>query len=305
MKTTTHKQLNCRKRNNLFAYVLISCTALFGNIACSSNSGSSAGRTVAQTPTPFVSPEKITQIEIIDTQNHLATNQQLLIDNIDAAYRAWAAALNPSINYATLAKMKIRVEVLPTAAGTVDGRSASNTIVGVFDGRQILQEGATYKWLNSISLFNNQSDIIIQIDPTYLQNELWLDPQPYLRTSLVPANKIDAVSIFLHELGHALGINGFRHQETAALPVGYIGAYDKFVIFENNQFYFTGPQAVAVYGGAVPLTSHNLGHNIYHYAVDENDPLNNGLMTGINFQYGKRYSISELDIAIINDIGLL
>jgi len=52
-------------------------------------------------------------------------------------------------------------------------------------------------------------DGFITIGPDYLANELWFDPNPLARLIPVPSNKTDAGSVFIHEMGHILGFNGF------------------------------------------------------------------------------------------------
>ena len=98
----------------------------------------------------------------------------------------------------------------------------------------------------------------------YLQNELWFDPDPVGRSVAVPINQTDARSVVLHELGHALGFNGWRDGSTGALPGSYQSTFDAYSQLAASPagtvLQFTGPQAMAVYGGGVPLTFGNYSH---------------------------------------------
>jgi hypothetical protein len=38
---------------------------------------------------------------------------------------------------------------------------------------------------------------------------MWIDPDPRARSDGIPERRIDGVSLFLHELAHVFGMNGF------------------------------------------------------------------------------------------------
>jgi hypothetical protein len=76
-----------------------------------------------------------------------------------------------------------------------------------------------------------------------------------------------------------------------------VSTYDQHVRFENERFWFHGEAARSVYGGAVPLTQPP--NNNYHHVECIKD-----LMNGIEFCSGHRYEISDLDLAILKDVGL-
>lgn len=189
------------------------------------------------------------------------------------------------------------------------GRSLTNTFVGNNGSYNIFREGAPSEILTGIDPNGVAPDIELTFNPTYLNNELWFDPDPYARTAPIPngPNMTDAVSVMLHELGHALGFNGWRDQFTGALPANEFGTYasvfDDLTIFDGTNFYFVGALAQAVYGGPVPLTYGNIFH-LGNADPRPGDDLIPDLMNGVVFTDGVRYEISALDVAILNDTFL-
>src|SRR5262249_42987084 len=77
--------------------------------------------------------------------------------------------------------------------------------------------------------------------------------------------------------------------------------------------YFTGPHAEAVYGGPVPLTSSSTTQNYYHLGntltdisrtpSTVQDPLTLDLMNGVVLFFDYQYQISNLDLAVLRDVG--
>jgi hypothetical protein len=110
------------------------------------------------------------------------------------------------------------------------------------------------------------------------------------------------MSVFLHELGHALVFNGWLDPATGELEGGAMSTYDRHVINDGRSFYFVGLNAMRVHGGPVRL---GRTHNNYHHVGDTPEGPDAGLaddlMNGIVFERGRRYAISELDLAILAD----
>ncbi len=65
-------------------------------------------------------------------------------------------------------------------------------------------------------------DVIITVDPIYLTGELSFDPTPFDNLRDVVRNKTDAINVFLHEIGHGLGFNGFTDAVTGIVSPGVV-----------------------------------------------------------------------------------
>jgi hypothetical protein len=190
------------------------------------------------------------------------------------------------------------------------GRSATNAPVASQDGRTVLQEGAAFKIATGRDINGSSPDIIIGFQPTYLQNQLWFDPNPSSRTAPVPSDKTDAMSVVLHELAHAFAFNGFRNKATGELDPGFLSAYDALTRFEGSRLVFIGQRAQDVFGGPVPLTfppvQDGQALNDYTHLGNLGDPpiLTDDLMNGIVFKNGTRYSTTPIGFAVLGDAGV-
>lgn len=103
-----------------------------------------------------------------------------------------------------------------------------------------------------------------------------------------------AYNAVVHEVFHALGIQGFRDKATGALSPSVVTPFDTMVIIEDGKPYFTGRLATAVNGGKVALTPLGGPSSIYHIdsATDRMAP---GAPNG--------GTLSGLDLAILRDLG--
>ena len=180
-----------------------------------------------------------------------------LVANVSAAAADWSRSLN------ALGSIDIQVNVAATSS-----RASGGTAVMVFAGtdgaRNVFEHGSAYEMRTGIDPNGSTPDIIITVDPSYLQNELWLDPDP-AHPSSIPSNKTDGISVFRHEIAHAFGIAGYRDMSTGSLPDGHRIRLDKIVqIHSDGSAWFVGPSAKAVYGGDVPVTALLNGQQYFH-----------------------------------------
>jgi hypothetical protein len=155
---------------------------------------------------------------------------------------------------------------------------------------------------------------------TFLPN-VFFDPSG---RGSVPPGQEDLISAALHELVHSLGFGGYRAisgsdygEFIVEFPEGQTlrSTFDELTEFDAQVFvdpplYFTGTNAVSIYGGEVPLTNlgpnDTSGENFYNLGNPEpgpGDDLLSDLMNGIVFQPGRRYELSELDLAMLADLG--
>jgi hypothetical protein len=183
------------------------------------------------------------------------------------------------------------------------GRSVTSSFVHTNGPINVFEQGAAAEIRTGIDPNGAEPDIELQFNPGYLANELWFDPNPFLRSDPVPGNRTDAVSVFLHELGHAFSFNGWRDSFNGTLPGNFESPFDELTFFNGRDFFFFGPQATALYGGPVPLTFGNIFH-LGNSPPRPGSDLIPDLMNGVVFFRGARYHISELDLAITADVGL-
>jgi len=194
------------------------------------------------------------------------------------------------------------LEINFTNESTASAGGKNFVQVGTKDGLRVMQSGA----LATITLGTIPAGgfgAVLNIGVDYLVNTLWFDPDPYSRVAAIPAMKVDAHSVFLHEFGHMLFMTGWRNRTTGELPSVYMSTFDQHVITDGENFFFNGPQAVALYGGPVPLTYGNLMH-VANRSPRPGSDLITDLMNGVVTYYQRRYYISDLDLAIAADTGI-
>lgn len=242
-------------------------------------------------------------ISIDDPAAQWTSFHSAITAQVQAAGDEWMALLGqPAFN--TVLQVEVRFAAVPTA----NGGSASVAFVGTSGGLQLWEQGAAAKLRDGTDVTGASADVVFTIGTNgYLQQELWFDPTPAnLQDDVVPGNRTDARSVFLHEFGHALGFNGWRDWSTAQLSTSYQSTFDQYVTGGGNQpAFFNGPHAMALYGGPVPLTGGNLFHlgNSQASGLPGTD-LVPDLMNGVVFFRGTRYSVSALDLAVLQDVGL-
>ncbi|MEZ5892050.1 MAG: calcium-binding protein [Parvularculaceae bacterium] len=105
----------------------------------------------------------------------------------------------------------------------------------------------------------------------------------------VPYSKYDLFTVLLHEIAHGLGFLSFD----PAAPGASITTYDEQVIQSAGQYFFTGANAVSIYGSNVPLDV-------------EPSHLKDSLLDVMRpaLENGNRIILSALDVAMLADIGL-
>ncbi len=263
--------------------------------------------------------ENDTAIVEIDGQQiqieQMATNNlhfNITINDPLNTYSTYYAAIESSIqasgsfwdNYIGGVNANLEVVVnfnnnIPTATG----RSVTSSFVRNNGTFNIFEQGAAAEIKTGIDPNQNEPDIEINLSPNYLINTLWFDSNPFTREGIVPNNKIDAVSVFMHELGHAFAFNGWMNPTTGTMPGNYQSTFDEKTYFDGTNFFFTGSQAVSIYGSPVPLTYGNISH-LGNNSPRPGSDIISDLMNGVVYYYGQKYYISPLDVAILADTGV-
>ncbi len=125
------------------------------------------------------------------------------------------------------------------------------------------------------------------------------------------ATAFGGLALLVHEDGHTLSFNTFRNASTGALDAaGDQTTFDKYVSVDLGQPFFTGKNATAIYGGAIPLYKLGYaGQSISHFTKaylngSITDQIGNDPMTGDGgFQPREGRLYSDLDIAVFLDCG--
>jgi hypothetical protein len=221
-----------------------------------------------------------------------------VIAAMQAAAAAWSEYLTG------VGPLEIQINVTSSTTTRESGDPTTWVADGSTGARTDFLSGASYELLTGIHANGATSDVIVNIDRTFLQDSVWFNPNPSIPAP-IPLNLIDGISAFTHELGHAFGIDGFRNPTTGALPSNEQTNWDRLVQIEpNGSAFFVGANAEAVYGGPVPVTSIHNGEQYVHLGNNINDPMvGQDLMNGVAFKPGQPYFISNLDVAILEDIG--
>lgn len=233
-----------------------------------------------------------------------------------------ANSLTSAESAAVIANLRGALEIYSrhlTGAGSVDvhliigttggdrasGRSPQAVHVGSHtDGRHLAEPGALAELRTGVDPNGPTADVELTLAPDYLRKILWLDPDPFTRAASMPADRFDAVSLFLHELGHAFGLNGWGHESTGFVAGDWVSTYDALVRSHDGKPVFVGTNAVAFYGSALPLSTGKHA-NYHHYGEDASDGLELGLMQGSTYApHGFRWFLDGIDLAIFRDLGL-
>jgi Ca2+-binding RTX toxin-like protein len=237
------------------------------------------------------------EVNVTDTTGRGAGFLSALTANAVAAANIWNSYL---VGQGTIS---VQINIVELSSDQANGHSPMMVFDHFSNGFSINEPGTANELRTGVDSAPGWPDIEINVDPDYVFNWLWFDPNPGASNPIVPGNRLDAVSMFLHEMAHGLAFDGFRDWATGVLPSIYMSPYDENVVLSGGHRYFVGANAMAVYGGPVMLTD-----GIYlHYGNTpgwSNTDLTHGLMNGVYFISGRRFEISELDLAILKDCGL-
>jgi autotransporter passenger strand-loop-strand repeat protein len=246
-------------------------------------------------------------VQLNDTAGVGATDDAVLVYDLQQALGVWSSYI------AGLGTLVVNLTIASTAEGREAGGPTSSYFVRTTaGGTNIFEPSSLYELTTGNHVSGTTSDITITIDPSYFQ---YLDlAQSLTYSSQVPSNEYNPIDLFLHELGHGFGITGW-YSQTGTLPGNYESTFDSDIqITSGGAAYFTGANAEAVFGGPIPLTySSSAGQNYYHFGntlsdisrtpSTVQDPLTLDLMNGIVFFFDYQYQISNLDLAVFEDLG--
>ena len=216
-----------------------------------------------------------------------------------AAIANWGAALSGD------GAVSVRIEFSSDALGhTLEARWGNGLIVQQDKDFSYVIGGASADLQGAAVRAQSDADIWIRVDPAYITNELFLDSTPETRTD-VPTDRTDGLSVLMQAVGHALGFAGYYDEAQTTYAYNLKTAYDARLVVADGKVTFDGPNVRAVLGSAVPLTP-----GAYRdYGTTDGDPATStdpllGLMNGVAFHRGYGYTISQLDLAFMADMGI-
>lgn len=233
-----------------------------------------------------------------DPDGDYADYYDVIAEHIQAAGYAWTQHM------VAVRDVSIEVQVHFADIYTAHGGSARSVLRVRDSGMDVYEQGVAAEIRTGIDANKDDPDANITVGIGNLTNgRWWFDPDPWTRETPVPADRIDAFSTFLHELGHAFAYNGWRNSYDGALPGDYESTFDAMCTFDGENNFFVGEHAMEVYGGPVPLTYGNIYH-LANQAPRPGDDLLEQLMNGVADHRGWRRYVSDLDLAILADTGL-
>jgi hypothetical protein len=246
-------------------------------------------------------------ITIIDPDHQVDDLDAAIVATVKAAGADWAGQFaGPADGSPVTIEIEVDISAITPRAAS---QSNFNVPVDTSDGFTVVRAGVADKISTAGDANGAAPDATIFLNPNYAREELFFDPEPTTRGTMIPGDRTDAVSVFEHEIGHDLGIDGFRDlfdpTSFPFFPPNTESVFDTFIAVDAaGGSFFTGLNAEAVHGGPVPLTL----DNIYHVGNDPADgpgsELIGDLMNGVVFFRGTQYEISDLDLAIMRDLGL-
>jgi len=212
-----------------------------------------------------------------------ASEQQAVLDTMTAAANIWSwylTAANVTLSLSIIVdNTKFSSPVL--AQG---GPAAFYSTGGSFGGQQVYDAGTAIELRTGVDRNGSAPDLKVELTVDSIRS-MFFKTDNY---GSVPFNGLDALSAFLHEIGHGLGMVYFEDDPN---PSG-VAVYDTLV---QNGF-FIGANARAVYGGNVPLESGSLAH--VSESILGTDLMSPAINRSVNAH------ITALDLAILRDIGV-
>ena len=161
-----------------------------------------------------------------------------ILEIFEAAGQIWSRYLGDST-------ATIEVNITYTDLGdTTLAQAGPETTVRVSPG--VFASGVIDEIRTGIDPNGSSFDAEVDLNSqSFDANEYYLDPNPELRTGILPPGTFDLLSIAIHELGHALGYISFDGASDTV--------FETFVSGSGANRIFSGPAAIAVFGGPVPL----------------------------------------------------
>src|SRR4051812_44936914 len=121
--------------------------------------------------------------------------------DVVAAANLWAARI------ASNRTIVVRVDTRSYAARAGGTNSSGRLLYTNTTGKKVWEPGPLTRILTGSNPGQTTYgyDILLGFDASFVENYYWFDPQPELRSTPIPSNMGDFVSVVTHELGHGFG----------------------------------------------------------------------------------------------------
>ena len=232
-----------------------------------------------------------TAVILSDPDSLGGTLDASLVANVGEALAVWATHLSG------LGTLTVQLDVSDALDGAeeAEGGPSVGLVDGMADGRVLVELSSHYELDTGTHVPGYASDITIMVNAAFL-------PQIYLgEDANVPADEIDGLTLFEHEITHGLGFGGLTSTTGSLGPDETLWDHDLANV--DGVEVFTGPNAERVNGGPVAVTTLANGEGYAHLANSAADPNANDLMSGLGLGPGVIRPISSLDLAILADVG--
>lgn len=217
-----------------------------------------------------------------------------IVDSVKAAWADWSKNING------LGSMEIQVQFVERNNGRFSASSPAAVEIAAPGKNVYFSQGAAAELISGNDPNGAAPDIIIRGDLSAF-SRLWFDHNSTRRHGRVDPNKIDATSVFAHEIGHALCFNGFLDLKTQrSTRMNQLSMFDKWVVFDGAKPRYIGPSLVSVYGSSIPLFQ-EAG---FYMHFDMEGSSARPIMAEQSIKLGERYFVTEIDLAVIKDCGI-
>lgn len=234
-------------------------------------------------------------VNIVDPTDEYASFHSTITQNLLAAGNAWGSRL---VGSGTI-DVNISFADIPTADASATDWVLNHTTPG---GVDVYEWGTTSEIRTGVDPNGAEADIDIRLGRDWMNNVFFWDPNPTQRTAAIPQSRIDGQSTLMHEIGHGLAFNGWLNG-TNVSNQGYESMYDEQISLVGGNLYFNGANAMAAYGGPVPLTYGNYAHYGNAAPRPGSELVGTRLMNGVFSYYQTRWYVTDLDLGFLADTG--
>ncbi len=200
---------------------------------------------------------------------------------LNQAFNAWMSHFDAPLGSVTI---KVNFAAQPTGFVASAGPNGYVTVAQTANLRSTVMSGFGAEVATGAALSEATRTGTLNLDPgwfsTYFANPA--------------ASTVEIQRVFQHEIGHMLGIIGFTSTSSLGVypPLFSATQFDNYLRFSGKTESFVGPNAIASYGGAIPMD----------YASVDHPYVPGGISLMSYLQQAK--TIQPLDVAMLRDTGL-